>query len=159
MKSLLRAMLPCALLVAAAVGAAGAARPQLKITTLDGHGFDLAAQRGNWVIVNYWATWCSPCIKEMPDLSAFVAAHDNVAAIGLAWDDVERSELEQFVASHPVVYPLAQVDLDHPPADFPAPRGLPVTYVIAPDGSVAKTFTGPIDGKDLAGVIEAGKTR
>ena len=46
-----------------------AKKPTLKLKTLDGATFDLAAQRGNWVIVNFWATWCSPCIKEMPDIS------------------------------------------------------------------------------------------
>jgi len=158
MTSLLRILLVCTLAVAGAAVAAPPAKPpakpQLTITTLDGQRFDLAAQRGKWVIVNYWATWCSPCIKEMPDLSAFVAAHDNVAAIGLAWDDVERSELDAFVREHPVVYPLAQVDMDHPPADFPPPRGLPLTYLIAPDGSVAKTFVGPVDGTDLGKAID-----
>ena len=159
MKTLLRCLLLGATLLATCAVAAPAARPQLTITTLDGQTFNLAAQRGKWVIVNYWATWCSPCIKEMPDLSAYVAAHANVTAIGLAWDEIERSELDEFVRKHPVVYPLAQVDTDHPPADFPTPRGLPVTYLIAPDGSLAKTFTGPVDGKDLAAVIEAAKAQ
>lgn len=136
--------------------AATAEKPTLKIATLDGKTFDLAAQKGKWVIVNFWATWCSPCIKEMPDISAFVAAHKEVAAIGLAFEDTEKAEVEAFAKSHPVSYPLAQVDLDHPPADFDTPRGLPQTYLIAPDGRVAKTFTGPITGDDLAKAIAAG---
>jgi thiol-disulfide isomerase/thioredoxin len=126
-----------------------AVKPSLDIVTLDGRSFDLAAHRGHWVIVNFWATWRSPCIKEMPDISAFVAAHKEVAAIGIAWEDTERAEIDAFVREHPVSYPLAQGDLDHPPKDFEVPRGLPVTYVIAPDGTVKKKFTGPITGDDL----------
>ncbi len=135
--------------------AATAGKPALKVDTLDGQTFDLAAHKGRWVIVNFWATWCSPCIKEMPDISAFVASRKDVAAIGLAWEDTDKAEVEAFAKAHPVSYPLALVDLDHAPGDFEAPRGLPTTYLIAPDGSVAKVFTGPITGEDLAKAMQA----
>lgn len=133
-----------------------AAHPTLNVTTLDGKNFDLAAERGKWVIVNFWATWCSPCIKEMPDISAFVAGHKDVAAIGLAYEDTDKAEVEAFAKAHPVAYPLAQVDVYKPPEDFDTPRGLPKTYLIAPDGSVAKQFTGPITATDLETAIAAG---
>lgn len=156
-RPLCAALAGLALSVCLAAVAATAQKPALKIVTLDGKTFDLAAQKGKWVIVNFWATWCSPCIKEMPDISAFVAAHEkDVAAIGLAWEDTDKAEIEAFAKAHPTSYPLAQVDLDHPPADFDTPRGLPQTYLIAPDGRVAKAFTGPLTGDDLAKAIAAG---
>ncbi len=127
--------------------------PTLHVATLDGKTFDLAAQRGKWVIVNYWATWCVPCIKEMPDISRFVAAHRNVAAIGLAYDDSDPADIKAFVAKHPVAYPIAQVVLDKPLKDFDEPKGLPTTYVIAPDGKVAKLFIGPVTAALLSAVI------
>jgi thiol-disulfide isomerase/thioredoxin len=143
--------------MAASVHAAMPAKPTLKVTTLDGRPYDLAAQRGHWVIVNYWATWCVPCIKEMPDISAFVSSHSNVRAIGLAYDDSDPADVKAFVASHPVSYPIAQVTLDHPPKDFDEPRGLPTTYLIAPDGTVAKPFVGPVDAVSLGAAIGGGK--
>lgn len=136
-----------------------AEQPSLSITTLDGAQFDLAAQRGKWVIVNFWATWCSPCIEEMPALSAFVASRDDVRAIGLAWEDTEREEVVEFAKKHPVAYPLAQPDVYEPLADFETPRGLPTTYLIAPDGRVAKRFTGPITMKDLEQAIAAASAK
>ncbi|MEO7916183.1 MAG: TlpA disulfide reductase family protein [Dokdonella sp.] len=138
--------------VAADTLAGKAAHPDLKIDTLDGKSFDLAAQKGKWVIVNYWATWCGPCIKEMPALSAFVSAHDDVTAIGLAFEDTDKAEIRAFMKKNPVRYPIGQVDIDNPPTAFDVPRGLPMTYVIAPDGSIAKQFVGPIEEKDLAKV-------
>jgi thiol-disulfide isomerase/thioredoxin len=131
------------------------AGPQLVVKTLDGKTFDLAAQRGNWVIVNFWATWCSPCIAEMPAISKFVATHPHVTAIGLAWDDSSHADIVKFAKKHPVDYPLAQVSTDHPPAGFSAPAGLPVTWLIAPDGHIAKHFVGPVDGKMLDAAIAA----
>lgn len=134
------------------------AQPQLKVTTLDGKTFDLAAERGKWVIVNYWATWCVPCIKEMPDISKFVAEHkDKVAAIGLAYDDSEKADIQAFLVKHPVVYPVAQVTLDKPLPDFDEPRGLPTTWLIAPDGKVAKRFVGTVNEQSLGEAIGLGK--
>lgn len=139
---------------AIAAQAATASKPSLSVTALDGHQFNLAAQRGKWVIVNYWATWCSPCLKELPDISAFVAAHkDKVAAIGLDFEDTPKADVEKFLHKHPLSYPVAQVDVGNPPSDFDTPKGLPNTYVIAPDGTVARAFLGPITSKDLAHVI------
>jgi len=134
------------------------AQPTLKVTTLDGKTFDLSAERGKWVIVNYWATWCVPCIKEMPDISKFVAEHkDKVAAIGLAYDDSEKADIQAFLVKHPVVYPVAQVTLDKPLPDFDEPRGLPTTWLIAPDGKVAKRFVGTVNEQSLGEAIGLGK--
>lgn len=150
---LLLALLACAFVAGTALAQPASARQQLVVKTLDGKTFDLAAQRGNWVIVNFWATWCSPCIAEMPAISKFVATHKHVTAIGLAWDDSSHADIVKFAKKHPVDYPLAQVSTDHPPAGFSAPAGLPVTWLIAPDGSVAKHFVGPVDAKMLDAAI------
>ncbi|MGH8163223.1 MAG: TlpA family protein disulfide reductase [Rhodanobacteraceae bacterium] len=149
--------LSCAIIAPACAFAADAPlqHPALSIKTLDGRIFDLAAQRGKWVIVNFWATWCSPCIAEMPALSKFVAAHKNVTAIGLAYEDTDRADVLAFLKKHPVVYPIAQVDVYKPPKAFPTPRGLPSTYLIAPDGSMVRHFMGPLDIGTLAHTISA----
>ena len=127
----------------------------LSVKTLDGGTFDLGAQRGKWVIVNFWATWCSPCIKEMPDISKFVASRSDVSAIGLAFGGEEIDDVTSFLEKHPVKYPIANVPLESPPKDFGAPKGLPTTFLIAPDGTLAKKFTGPITAGELEKAIAA----
>jgi thiol-disulfide isomerase/thioredoxin len=153
--------LSLALAFAASIAFAGAApaepakMPTLSVKTLDGGTFDLSAERGKWVIVNFWATWCSPCIKEMPDISKFVASRGDVAAIGLAFGGEEIEDVTSFLEEHPVKYPIANVPLESPPKDFGAPKGLPTTFLIAPDGRLAKKFTGPITGRELEKAIAA----
>jgi len=144
----------CAALLSVGLVRADEAAPALQVTTLAGESFDLAAHRGQWVIVNWWATWCVPCIKELPEISAWVAQRGGkVAAIGLAFEDSDRADILAFLKQRPVSYPVAQVDPFDPPKDFIAPSGLPTTVVIAPDGHVAITFVGPITAKDLDGIV------
>jgi len=132
---------------------ADVATPALKVTTVDGTAFDLASQRGQWVVVNFWATWCPPCIKEMPELSALDAERKDVSVVGLAFEEIDPAELKAFLKSHPVVYPVALVDVYNPPKDFSTPRGLPLTYLIAPDGKVAEKIMGPVTRVELEKMV------
>lgn len=129
--------------------------PTLKVNTLDGQAFDLAAQRGKWAIVNFWATWCGPCLKEMPELSALDAMREHIVVVGLAYEDTTEDALRTFLVKHPVVYPMALIDVYNPPADFDTPRGLPFTYLIGPDGAVVKKYTGPVSARMLEEDIAA----
>lgn len=129
--------------------------PRLVLPTIDGATYDLAAHRGKWVVVNFWATWCAPCLKEMPELSALDAMREYVEVVGLAYEEIEPADMRAFLQKHPVVYPVAVLDVTDPPKDFATPRGLPMTYLIAPDGRVAKQFLGPVTAKDIEGAIAA----
>ena len=149
-----------ALVLLLSAGAALAAEPaaqkvpELSVKTLDGKTFELSKQRGKWVVLNYWATWCGPCRKEMPDLSKFAKDRGkDVSVIGLAFEETELADIQKFLQANPVSYPVAQVDTTEPPKDFDSPRGLPMTYLIAPDGRIAEKYLGPITSEMLAQAI------
>ena len=129
--------------------------PQLQVATVDGKTYDLASHRGQWVVVNFWATWCAPCLQEMPELSALHAMRSNVEVVGLAYEDIELDEMQAFLKEHPVAYPIAIIDTFSPPKDFATPRGLPMTYLIGPDGKVAKQFLGPVNAHEIEQAIVA----
>ena len=117
------------------------------VKDVDGNDVNLADYQGKKVYINFWATWCGPCLKEMPELSALDAMREHIVVIGLAYEDNTPEDMRAFMKEHPVVYPIALVDVYDPPKDFETPRGLPMTYIIAPDGTVAKQYTGPVTAR------------
>ncbi|MFC4727931.1 TlpA family protein disulfide reductase [Coralloluteibacterium thermophilus] len=125
------------------------------LDTLDHGRFDLAAERGRWVVVNFWATWCTPCLKEIPDLTAFAARREDVRVIGLAYEDIEPEAMRAFLEEHPAGYPIAIVDVYATPEGIQPPRGLPTTWLVAPDGAVARRFLGPVTSEELEAAIAA----
>lgn len=140
------------------IAGAAAARPVLDVATLDHGQFRLSERRGRWVVVNFWATWCAPCRKEMPELDAYDAEHAEIEVIGLAYEEAAEEDMRAFLKRLPVKYPIALIDVYAPPTDFPTPRGLPMTYLIAPDGSVAAEFMGPVTAEMLdAAIAKHGK--
>ncbi|GGH53514.1 thioredoxin [Comamonas phosphati] len=157
--------------VAVAAAAAGAAvawkrsRPQAmgpgaeqqlweqQLQTPDGKPFAMADWRGKWVLVNFWATWCPPCVKEMPMLSEFAgrSAQHGIQVIGLAVDKAEA--VGRFLARQPVQYPVAlamQGGLGLTRALGNLQGGLPFTVLIDPKGIVRQRKIGELSSEDLA---------
>jgi thiol-disulfide isomerase/thioredoxin len=111
---------------------------------LGGGPVALSDYRGAWVVVNYWATWCAPCRKEMPELSALHDERADVTVLGLAFEDIDDSDFERFFEAAPVSYPILKVDVYQPPEPFGAPRVLPTTIILDPTGRAVKDFIGPV---------------
>ncbi len=112
---------------------------------LEGRPFDLASLKGHVVIVNLWATWCTPCRAEMPMLDAFYKAHrsSGVVLVGLSADrHRDLTDVRRVMASFS--YPAALL-ADAKINGFGAPSALPVTYVIDAGGSIRTRFNG-VDG-------------
>lgn len=78
----------------------------MNLTDLQGKAHTLETYRGKWVVLNVWATWCAPCIKEMPELEALSHARSDVVVLGLAADGDNALRLRQFASALHVTYPI-----------------------------------------------------
>ena len=115
--------------------------PALVVPELNGQTFDLSAERGNVVVINFWATWCEPCRDEMPALDAFYRRHrdQGMAVIGISADRPhDRSEVAK--AAQSVSYPVAMMR-DAASNGFNSPTTLPTTYIVDRDGTVRAKLT------------------
>ncbi|MEM1411659.1 MAG: TlpA disulfide reductase family protein [Pseudomonadota bacterium] len=128
-----------------------------ELETLEGGTLALTELRGQWVVLNYWATWCAPCRKEIPDLSQLHARADHISVVGLAYEETEPEAFIEFLAEFDPSYPNLLVNVFDPPQPFGAPRALPTTIVLDPKGVPVKTFVGPVTGVQIEEfVAEAG---
>lgn len=123
---------------------------------LDGDTYRLSDYRSKqWVVVNYWATWCAPCRKEIPDLSTLHDSRDDVTVLGLAFEDLEPADFRAFLVDYPASYPILMVDTFNPPEALGAPLALPTTYLFNPDGQRVETWLGPVTSTMIIDRIEA----
>lgn len=114
--------------------------PAFTLPTLDGDSLALADLRGRVVLVNFWATWCAPCVAEMPDLSALHEEFDGLTVVGVAVD--EGPELVRpFAENLDVRYPIVLDDGGVAEA-FGGVWALPTTYVIGTDGIIVQRIIG-----------------
>lgn len=137
-----------------AVGAIeiGATAPDLMLTGVDGKNHRLSEFHGRRVLLNFWATWCAPCLTEMP---ALVRAQANVGekggiVVGIAMDDPAR--VKAFLTSHPVNYPILIGRLDSPSSSLQLGNVgelLPYSVLLDENGRVLATRRGTLGGDQL----------
>jgi thiol-disulfide isomerase/thioredoxin len=121
---------------------------------LDGKDLELKELRGQWVVLNYWATWCAPCRKEIPELSDLNSAREDIVVLGLTFEDRELEVFDAFLEEFNPSYLVVLVDVYAPPEPFGAPKVLPTTIILDPKGYAVKTFLGPVTREKLETFID-----
>ncbi|MFL2727625.1 MAG: TlpA family protein disulfide reductase [Gammaproteobacteria bacterium] len=107
---------------------------------------------GQWVMINYWADWCPPCLKEMPELVAFAEANKDVNVFAFNFDQLEGEDLDYEIKKFGV--DITSI-LSHPRDiwGIESPATLPATYFINPKGEIVKSLFKPQTQESLEGVF------
>ena len=130
-------------LMTSAVALAGT--PDFTLSDLHGKQHRLSDYRGKWVLVNYWAMWCPPCLREIPELERFYQKHHGKDAVvlGIDYEESDHKRLAQFIKDNKMTYPVLLGSPEKGDTLGPVP-GLPTSFLIAPDGTIAGRKVGPV---------------
>ncbi len=123
--------------------------PNFSVERLEGGKVSLSDYRGKWVLINFWATWCGPCVEEMPSLEAFYNNHkgDNFTVMAISLDRGSKEKVEKFVKRLGLTF-----EIFHDPKSISSGlfnvSALPATFVVNPTGDVVAQAIGPRDWED-----------
>lgn len=123
-----------------------------KLTDTKGNIFTEKNTRGKYLVVNFWATWCSPCLKEIPAFVEFYKENsEHVEILGLDFEPVNIELINEFVERFSINYPLILYTHinDSEYTKFGEIVGMPTTLIYSPDGELLQTFMGEITIEDL----------
>ena len=134
--------------------------PDFTLQSLDGKRYTLSELRGKVVILNFWATWCAPCRKEIPDLSRIYTAHKDhgLIILGISWDELSKDRIRKFAENYKVSYPVlhgTQSELIQVGQAYQWEGYLPTTYLIDREGYLKEVFVGARSETFLLKRIEA----
>ena len=122
------------------------------LKSLDGATVALSTYKGKWVLLNFWATWCPPCIKEMPYLNELAASRDLVV-LGVNFNE-DAATARRYVEENAITFPIL-LEPDDITLLMYQVRGLPRSFLIAPDGAIARTIVGQINPEQLNAWLDA----
>lgn len=128
--------------------------PDFELQNLSGDAVTLLEHAGRPVVIDFWATWCAPCVHQIPILNAFQAAHDDVVVLGVSVDAEGSEVVAAFAKEHGIEYPVLLGD-EALARRYGAP-GFPAMAIVTPDGHIDQLHVGLVDPDELeASVAEA----
>lgn len=130
--------------------------PDLTLETMDGRQINLADQEGTVILVNFWATWCAPCRREIPDLINLYSdmKDEGLLIVGIAVDQEGAEVVEPYVQEQDINYPIVLDPDQSTEKHFDAMYGLPTTYVVNPEGKIVRRILGIFPVEDMTPTLK-----
>jgi len=127
----------------------------MPLKALDGSRANLQDFEGKWLVVNYWATWCGPCLEEMPELQAFHDANvgKNAMVIGINSEYIGAQQLQEFLDNYFITYPI-YLSAPTQESELGLIPGIPTTFLVTPEGKVVARQIGVITGEMIERFIQ-----
>jgi cytochrome c biogenesis protein CcmG, thiol:disulfide interchange protein DsbE len=132
----------------------GQAAPPVTGTTLDGETFDMDELRGRYVLVNFFADWCPPCVEEHPELVAFDEDHEDagdVEVVSVAFQN-DRDDVQAFFDANGGEWPVLVDDIEGVAVGWGV-TALPETFLVSPRGIVLHKFTGGVTQDQVESIL------
>lgn len=127
--------------------------PDFTADTLDGGQITLSNLRGRWVVLNFWATWCAPCVEEMPALQQIADDYaDTLTLLGVNMRETPQ-EVAAFIEAQAIRYPILINPGDQMLLDYTV-TGLPQTFIIDPAGEIVYRSFGAITLDSFATLLD-----
>ncbi len=122
------------------------------IEVFNGANTNLANLNGNWVVINYWADWCAPCIKEIPELNEFASENKDLKVYTFNFDQLEIDDLEPIANRFNILVPSL---ITHPRDiwGIQTPPAVPATFFINPNGELSLSLFRPQTKDELNKII------
>lgn len=121
----------------------------------DGVNYTLSGLQGRWVLVNFWAPWCPPCLQEIPELAALQKSHKDMQVIGVAV--LYKSRQNVLDMAKDMTYPVVLGNEDIA-SDFGGMTGLPTSFLYTPDGKLLGHHSGPLTQEQVEKTIKNSDT-
>ena len=126
---------------------------EFELLDLGGDRHRLSDFRGKWVVINFWATWCGPCLKEIPELITFQSRYrSEVVVVGVNFENTPLADVKEFVASSGINYLVLRIGKE-PLIPFEPLKGLPSTFLVSPEAEYLDVVVGAVTVAELEDLI------
>ncbi|MFC3095631.1 TlpA family protein disulfide reductase [Alteromonas sediminis] len=126
--------------------------------TVSGEKIVWQQKKGKWLVVNFFAQWCAPCLREIPELNRFnQGVSENTEVYMVSFDALDKATLQRIIEQYTIEVPVIVTNTETAlPVAYPA--GLPATYIISPNGQIKEEILGEVKADQLNALLSQHKS-